>query len=529
MDFTVTPPRPISLRSPLLRLLTRIGALASLPVVVCASDAAEAPPSSPTIVVPHRLYDATPTSPANPAIASIKEYGIEIPLSEFRAYVRSDTPGPKIGQELTNEEKRVEIQKLIDEHLWVWVGFAQHADLKDPDIRGMLTVTEHEALRTLLIRDEVESKAKSFPEYQLLRRAFIQRLFDQAEIHVSSSAYELLKPAAKKINAAEAALKPTQEIDPDNLPDGLTQPQRLQPLATSKVGTIRIADLLSIYDKTPVRERLDLDKPEHLTALLRDAFEGALLLAEARARGLDRNPAVLQQVENDRTGLVRQWAMEEITRRADVAVHRPDSEPKIKAWYDSHRADYTAKGADGKFHVIDYAEAHDQAMGDYFTHLMLAMRREQLDAYRKGRSLVVDNERLDQATIRWLEAPMRMEMRADKITWDSDTREYVAKPGETQTSFTFSLQNVSDDYLTIDDVHPVNEYVVFNGPPLPWRLAPKQYAQIKVDVDLRSKVGAGRTSIEVLSSVGTKTLTLKITYPPRPLAEQSAAPKNESM
>jgi len=221
--------------------------------------------------------------------------------------------------------------------------------------------------------------------------------------------------------------------------------------------------------------------------------------------------------------------MEEIARRADVAVHQPESEPKIKAWYEAHLSDYTTKDATGKSHVTPYADAREQAAGDYFTHLMLSMRREQLEAYRKGHAVVVDNERLDQTSIAWLQPPARTEMRADKIAWETDTREYVVKSGEAQTTFTFSLQNISDDYLTIDDVHPVNEYVVFSGPPLPWRLAPKQYAQIKLDVDLRRKVGTGHTAIEVLSSVGTKTLTLKITYPAKPVVENDAASKDHPM
>jgi hypothetical protein len=514
--FTLTPaallPSPAARRS--IQFLGFAAALGLFGFVRAAESTTPSPG-------PHRLFDATPVSNGNPIVAEIKEYGIEIPLSELQAYVRTDTPPAKVGQTLTVDEKRAELQKLLNEHLWVWAGFNAHAD-QDHDILGMLHITEVEGMRAVLIRDEIESKAKTFPEYQLLKKAFVQRLFDHAEIHISSAAYELLKPAAKRLNAAEAALRPEQELDPTHLPDGLTQEQRVMPLATCKVATVRIGDFLAAYSRKSVPERANLDDRDALVSGLQDALESALLLAEARARGLDHIPEVQQQIENDRTGLVRQWAMEEVARKADAEVHQPQSEPRIKAWYDAHRADlYTAKDPTGKTHVLDYAENHDQVLNDYFTYRMEQMRQEQLATYRKGRTVIVNEQPLESATVRWLEPPVKMEMPASKISWDGDTREYVAKPGETKATFVFTLTNVSTDLLTIDDVHPVNEYVTVDGPAFPWRLAAGQRAELRLTVDLRDKVGVGKAPIEVVSSVGSKTLTLKITYPSKPVAENA--------
>jgi hypothetical protein len=499
------------LRFPSLLLVTlaTAGAATAAPTATKADDAIEQV---------RRLYDLTPISADNPVIASVRECGIAIPLSEFRAYVRTDTPPDRVGQTLTTEEKRREVQKLIDEHFWVWSGYAHHIDETDPDIKSMLRITRNEALRSLLIKQEVEDKAKSMAEFQLLRKAFIRRLFDQLNVHVSPPAFALAKAAAKRLNAADATGKP-RDPDDTTLPDGLTQEQRLQPLATCQIGTLRIGDFLAVYSNPPVAVRVDLDQPDNVAPLLAEAFSGTLLLAEAEARGLDRTAAVREQIQSDRTGLVRQWAIEEIAKKADTMAHDPANEPQLKAWYDAHRATlYTSKDEHGQTHVLPYTPNSDRIQSDYFTHLFEQLRHAELQRLRQGKTIVVDERRLADATVRWLEPPTRVEMPASKISWNGDTREYVVKPGETKTSFVFTLRNVSADLLTIDDIHPINEFVTVDGPPLPWRLKPGMSADVKLDVDLRDKIGVGTASIEVTSSVGSKTLTLRITYPPRPVA-----------
>jgi hypothetical protein len=82
--------------------------------------------------------------------------------------------------------------------------------------------------------------------------------------------------------------------------------------------------------------------------------------------------------------------------------------------------------------------------------------------------------------------------------------------------------------LTIDDVHPMNEFVTVDGPAFPWRLAAGQRAEVRLMVDLRGKVGVGKAPIQVESSVGSKTLTLTITYPSKPVAETIGAHSGSS-
>ncbi len=477
-----------------------------------------AAPDSSWIDHARRLYDLTPVSAANPVVASVKDCDIEIPLSELRAFVRFDTPPAKRGQTLTTEEKRRELDKLLNDHFWVWYGYQHRADEMDPEIRGMLKITRDEAMRTLVIQQEVEAKAKTFTEYRLLKKAFCRRLFDQADIHISPSSYALLKAAAKRVNASDAA-GAAANVEKMTLADGLTQPQRLQPLATCRAGMVRIGDFLAAYTGAPVAQRADLDDRAAMIGLLAQILEPALLLAAAEVRGLDRAVAVRQQVQSDRTGLVRQWALESIAHQADAEMHRPENAARVAAWYAAHRADlYTARDAAGKLHVLEYAAGREQVESDYFTNLMERGRAEQVRRMRQAHAATLDLRAVDDAAIGWLELPARLEMPAAKIAWDGDTRTYIVKPGETRARFIFNLHNVSGDLLTIDDIHPVNEFVTVEGPALPWKLPPGEQAQVQLEVDLRHKYGTGSAPIEVESSVGAKTLTLQITYPPRPAA-----------
>src|SRR5690349_13601285 len=80
--------------SSLLRLATLVAAMAS-----------GAHAATPAIEDIRRLYDNTPVSATNPVIASVPECQIEIPVSEFRAFVTFDLPRAEQWRLLTAAEK----------------------------------------------------------------------------------------------------------------------------------------------------------------------------------------------------------------------------------------------------------------------------------------------------------------------------------------------------------------------------------------------------------------------------------------
>src|SRR5437899_6484231 len=72
-----------------------------------------------------RLYDLTPVSTNNPVLASVKECQIEIPVSEYRAYINSAFIPGKEGKTLAPAEKRAKLDELLNEYFWVWQGYSQ--------------------------------------------------------------------------------------------------------------------------------------------------------------------------------------------------------------------------------------------------------------------------------------------------------------------------------------------------------------------------------------------------------------------
>jgi len=454
-------------------------------------------PASAAIEDVRRLYDLTPVSSNNPVLVSVKECRIEIPLSEFRAYINSTFMPGKDGKPLTSVEKRDKLNQLLDDYFWIWKGYEEKA-YETPDIRGMLAVTRDEAMKALFIEQEADAKVKSLEEYEKLKEELRQRIFDQADIHISPAGYAALTNAIKSPDAQTASL---------------TAEEKDQPLVTCKAGTVTTGVFLRAYLGIPAESRPDLHNPTNFTAMLQDVLGDQLLLAEAKERGLDQADPVRTQVQADRTGLVRQWAMEQATREADAMMKAPDIEDRLKKWYKSHRKTlYTIKDKDGKKTLLDFQKNHDQVQGDYFEDLLEQVRRQDLQKLRAGKKIDLDGKVLDQTVIVWPTPHRPAQMPASLVAWDADTREFVARAGETNVVLAFTVTNLSPFDLVINDIHVVNEFITIQSPPLPWTIKPGEHGTLSTDTDLRNKRGTGYLPIEVGSTLGNKTLTLKLTY-----------------
>ena len=105
------------------------------------------------------------------------------------------------------------------------------------------------------------------------------------------------------------------------------------------------------------------------------------------------------------------------------------------------------------------------------------------------------------------------------LAWDADSKEYSAKLGETNAHFTFSLTNISSQQVLINSVRTSCGCAVAQLPEQPWRVGPGTNGPIAVTVDLRSKFGSIVKSVTVDSSVGLKTLIVRVNVPsPSPTA-----------
>jgi hypothetical protein len=473
--------------------------LAALAVVSCT---ATPPPSN-----VRRLYDLTPVSKTNPAVASVPDYGIEIPVSELRGFVGSSTPAGREGQPLSADEKRRELEKLVDDHLWMWQGYEKKADEKG-EITSLLDITQTDAMRHVLLEEEAGKKANTQEEYERLSTALKQRLFEKQEVHLSATGYQVLRDAAKRLAEIEAGhIVGTAD-------SGVTREALGQPFATSKVQTVTVQELLQSYTATAHDKRPNLEDQTALLAFVRDLMGKNLLLAEARERHLQDSDLVRRQVQADRNGLVRMWALDEVTSRAKAAMDAPDTPQRLREWYDSHLTTlYTTKDDKGMERRLSFEAEQELIRSDYFGDLLERLRAQELGKMKAAAKLRIDETVLSQTLLAWPAVRKPAQIADGDVLWDGVTREYVARKGEVSKTFEFGLTNLSPGDLVVKDVHPAVEYLTVKTPPLPWTLGPRGRGQIEANVDLRNKYGTGYATIEVETSKGSKTLTLKLSYP----------------
>ena len=102
------------------------------------------------------------------------------------------------------------------------------------------------------------------------------------------------------------------------------------------------------------------------------------------------------------------------------------------------------------------------------------------------------------------------------LVFDSDIKDYTARPGDTNAQFTFNLTNTSPSEVTVERVQTSCGCTVARLPSTPWKMAPGDSGQIEVAVDLRGKRGQFSKMVYVYTSAGTKNLTVKLNVPDAP-------------
>ncbi len=114
------------------------------------------------------------------------------------------------------------------------------------------------------------------------------------------------------------------------------------------------------------------------------------------------------------------------------------------------------------------------------------------------------------------------------LKFDAETREYNAKQGEVSAPFTFVVTNVSKSEISINGLHTSCGCTVAQLPTTPYKLLPGSNVAINVTMDLRNKIGQVTKSVNVDTTVGPKSLLVKVNIPQAPTvtpaAGQAAAP-----
>ncbi len=101
----------------------------------------------------------------------------------------------------------------------------------------------------------------------------------------------------------------------------------------------------------------------------------------------------------------------------------------------------------------------------------------------------------------------------DALVYDSETKEYTPKPGESSAPFKFWVTNTYSSDAVILSVTPSCGCTSAKTPPMPWTLKPGESGSFEAAMDLASKIGDVSKSIMVVSSSGVKGLTITVHMP----------------
>jgi mono/diheme cytochrome c family protein len=102
---------------------------------------------------------------------------------------------------------------------------------------------------------------------------------------------------------------------------------------------------------------------------------------------------------------------------------------------------------------------------------------------------------------------------AQPLVWDQPSKEYAAKSGETNVTFTFAVTNVAATNVVIRSVRTSCGCTVAKLPKLPWELGPGASGTLDVVMDFRGKRGTVSKVVSVDSTAGVKLLIVKVVIP----------------
>ncbi|HZP61296.1 MAG TPA: hypothetical protein VFB27_13325 [Opitutaceae bacterium] len=371
-----------------------VAALFAAAAFTCRADTA--------VETMRRLYDFTPVGPNNPVLAKVPDYGIEIPVSEFRAYVAGEVADAATRAALPPAQRRHYLEALLDEHFLLANGYEQKADQTE-GVAGMLKTTKAMLLEEAVTDQELKAPGNASKDRDEVLNKFRDRLFGQMDIVVSNEAYAKLKAEAHRLNAATGALTLLGKSAAPNSAGATPQvsPDVAEvPLAHCKLGVITIGDVLHTYLRQPLPERPDLDQQDGVIAVLKHMLGPDLMVGEARARGLEKSPMVREKMQLNRNVLTRLYALDQLTAQATAQMKSPDIDARLKEWYQANlKKLYTFPDKDGKEQVLPFDGNRERIADDYFQNLQDRLRADLIRTLREKHKIEIDDAALAKAAL----------------------------------------------------------------------------------------------------------------------------------
>lgn len=325
------------------------------------------------------LFNMSPVSPDNPALARVEELGIVIPVSEFLAYMSMEGPLEETARLLTFDNKRKCLERLIDEHLLLWNARRQHWD-QSAEVVNKVKGTRSMMLIETLEKEEIISKSPSLEKQEQLGRELLERCFEKVPVFVSEENYEKLKAELQIVRANGK----TGTIEPDLLKAGL---------ARCKLGTVTLSDFLSCY--SGMKERPDLETREGVTEVLKLLLRNALFIAEAEEKGLHLSRAFREGLQINRNVLTRFYFQDRLTDKAIARTKEASYLQRLRGWYQSElERRYTYKDKQGVRTTVSFETQREIIENDFFQILKEEARSEAVAELRQGRTITIDEKAL---------------------------------------------------------------------------------------------------------------------------------------
>jgi hypothetical protein len=335
-----------------------------------------------------RFFDFTPVSTANPIVAQID--AIEIPLSEWRAYRDAEQPHAITDSKSMAQKRRV-LDQLIDEYLLVDEAYRSGATQSAGFVRQM------EATRTMILTDFMAARVEKdkppvTPTDPDAAKVLGDQLFEAATIDISNEAFAVVKRTAAAIDAASAAAKRGPVVDaPQHTAEELRKiVQETPEVIVVRYGekTITTRQILVIYaGLTAPRARIDTEAG--FVAVIKPMIVPELMAIEATRRGIAADPLFQAKLIQNQNALLRFHMQGLIERLATEAMHAPNIDEQLEAWYRAHLADYTVAGADGTRRVQPFSEVRSRAESEYSVDLLERLKAAQIATLRKNHRIVV--------------------------------------------------------------------------------------------------------------------------------------------
>ena len=126
-------------------------------------------------------------------------------------------------------------------------------------------------------------------------------------------------------------------------------------LATVGGQNITRADLEALIKALPPQTAAQFNSPEGIKRLLDEVIQQELIYLDAVENGLDKEPSYLEEVERVKSGILKQYALNELLKSVTV------TKEEVKDYYEANKESFVSGGEIKASHILvnELAEAFE--------------------------------------------------------------------------------------------------------------------------------------------------------------------------